>query len=221
MTQAQNHHRDANSIIQFIIGSFIAILFLSSSFHEFSFNEKYIKSLKNGLWQKQEFKISPHFKIDILHFRMNTTKIRVKYGHQEFYEDSCNGALQNICKYIENKEIQVTSLNFYINSKDQNSENQIILLDSITFIDKEGAQQVFPNMPYAPNSPQYITEEKKVFRNIFIFAFLKHFFFALFFIAHISTIYAFKASTEKWIRYFILTAFSVSFLSLVIRYFLI
>lgn len=221
MTQDQNNHRDANSIIQFIIGSFIAILFLFSSFHEFSFNEKYIKSLKNGLWQKKEVEISPHFEIDILHFRMNTTKIRVKYDHQEFYEDSCNGALQHICKYIENKEIQVTSLNFYINSKDQHTENQIILLDSITFIDKEGAQQVFPNMPYAPNSPIFIADKMKEFRSIFVFAFLKHLFFALFFVAHTSTIYTFKEPTEKRIRYFIVIVFSLSFLSLVIRYFLI
>jgi len=221
MTQAQNHHRDANSIIQFIIGSFIAILFLFSSFHEFSFNEKYIQSLKNGLWQKQEIEITPHIELNIFHFRMNTTKISIKYDYQKLYEDSCNGALKHICQNIENKEILVTSLNFYMNSKDQNSENQIILLDSISFIDKEGVQQVFPNMPYPPNSPQYISEEKKVFRNIFIFAFLKHFFFALFFVAHISTIYVFKASTEKSIRYFIITAFSLSFISFIIRYFLI
>lgn len=219
MTQDQNNHRDANSIIQLIIGCITAILFLSSSFHEFSLKEQYVKSLKEELWQKKDLKITPNIEFKFVHFRTGETSFRIEVDHQEFYENTCSGSLKHICKYIENNEIKVTLLNFYIHSLDQ--DRQIILLNTITFMDKNGDQQVFPNMPYAPNSPIFIADKMKEFRSIFVFAFLKHLFFALFFVAHTSTIYTFKEPTEKRIRYFIVIVFSLSFLSLVIRYFFI
>ncbi|WP_174493363.1 hypothetical protein [Acinetobacter sp. Marseille-Q1623] len=221
MIDSQENEADINFIIQFIMCCIVAIVFLTSTYREFSSFAQFQHKLKNKNWVQKTMEITPQMEIEIFHYRNHQSKIIFKENQQEIFSKSCNGQLELICKFIENHEIQIISLNFYtFLEKNTNNYNEF-LLNTIAFKDKQGQLQTFPYMTDAPNSPQYIAEIKTEFRSFFIFAFLKHLIFAIMFLGFNLSFNVFKKSTIKLINYLIITTFSLSFISFVIRYFLI
>ena len=220
MTDSQDDKITPSFIFQFILGSFISVVFLTSTYQEFSDYAQYMHILKTKTWVKKDVEISPKTEIEIFHFRNNQSEITFKKDQQKIFSKSCNGQLELICKYIDNHEIQIISLSFYTYLNQNKSNYDEFLLNTITFKDQQERLQVFPYMHYPPNSPQYITETKVAFRRFFIFAFIKHLVFALMFLGFSISFNLFSQSTQRIIHYFIISVFTLSFLSFVLRYLL-
>ncbi len=212
---------DIKLIFQFFMCCLVAIVFLSSTYLEFSDYAQTMHNLKHNVWVKKSMNITPQMEIEIFHYRNNHSDIIFKENQEEIFSKSCNGQLELICKYVEKQEIQIISLDFYTYPDENTNTYNEFLLNTISFKDKQGQLQTFPYMTDAPNSPQYIAEIKTEFRSFFIFAFLKHLIFAIMFLGFNLSFNVFKKSTIKLINNLIITTFSLSFISFVIRYFLL
>lgn len=212
---------DIKLIFQFFMCCLVAIVFLSSTYLEFSDYAQTMHNLKHNVWVKKSMNITPQMEIEIFHYRNNHSDIIFKENQEEIFSKSCNGQLELICKYVEKQEIQIISLDFYTYPDGNTNTYNEFLLNTISFKDQLGRLQLFPYMSYPPSSPQYIAEIKTDFRSFFIMAFIKHLFFALMFLMFNMSFNIFKKSINKLINYLIIAAFSVSFLTFVIRYLLI
>lgn len=221
MSEINESKNEINSVISFIIGCIVASFFLVLSFKQFHSQMQYIDDLKNQKWLSVDIPVTPQTQFEFLHFRTGETRMDILQNSSEFYSQSCNGQINEICKWIEDKKIHPISLNFYTFLKPDSPMYQNLHLNTLTFIDANGREQIFHNMSTTPNSPEFITIQKKFFNEFFKSTFFENLFIAACFIIHNLTYKKSMPKTKRKINYLILAVCTGHYFSFVIRYFLV
>ncbi len=210
-----------NSVISFVIGCLIASVFLISSSKQFHTHIQYINDLKHQKWQSVDIPVTSETQFEFLHFRTGETHIDILQDSSELYSQSCNGKINTICQWLEEKKIKPISLNFYTYFKTDSHLYQDLHLNTLTFMDANGQEQIFSNMTTMPNSPQFIATQKEGFKKTFIFTFFESLFIAAFFIVQNLSYQKSKPDTKRKLNYLILVLCVGRYLYFVIRYLLI
>ncbi len=221
MSEINESESKINSVISFVIGCLVASFFLISSSKQFHTHIQYINDLKHQKWQSIDIPVTSETQFEFLHFRTGETHIDILQDSSELYSQSCNGKINIICQWLEEKKIKPISLNFYTYFKTDSHLYQDLHLNTLTFMDANGQEQIFSNMTTMPNSPQFIATQKEGFKKIFIFTFFESLFIAAFFIVQNLSYQKSKPDTKRKLNYLILVLCAGHYLYFVIRYLLI
>lgn len=211
----------ANEIGTAIAYSILMVIATLYSHSIFNAQLRHIQQLSRDDWQKVDMLVTPDIQFNFLRFRTGETKLYIERDHQEFYSQSCRGQLAQMCKDLQNNSIQPTSLNFYTLIDPVSTAYTQLKLNSITFRDTKGQEQIFPNRQYAPNAPEVIWQAKKEMAWFFLSALIGYFIFGFLSSTHNITHLMQNVIIQRYATCAVVTIFTLNYLYFVMRYFLI
>ena len=211
----------ANNIGTAIAYTILMVIIILYSHMSFNAHVYDLQKLSRDDWQKVDMLVTPDLQFRFLKFRTGETKFYIERNHQEFYSQSCNGRLSDICEDLQNDKIKPTSLNFYTLIDPVSTAYTHLKLNSITFTDAQGQEQLYPNREYAPNAPEVIWQAKKEMLWFFLPTLFFYFVFGVISASHNIAHLIAHATVQRYATPAVIAFFTLNYLYFVLRYLLI
>lgn len=211
----------ANNIGTAVANTLLMLIIIWLSHGIFNAYVHDIQKLSRDDWQKVDILVTDDIQFRFLKFRTGETKFYIERDHQEFYSQSCNGRLAHMCEDLQNDRIKPTSLNFYTLIDPVSTAYTQLQLNSITFTDTQGHEQLYPNRQYAPNAPEIVWQAKKDMVWFFLPALIGYFIFGVLSASHNMGHLITHATVQRYATYSVIACFTLNYLYFVVSYLLI
>ena len=212
---------NANDIGTAIAYSILMVIIIVYSHVIFNAQLREIEQLDQKSWQKIDMLATPDIQFRFLKFRTGETKLYIERDYQEFYSQSCNGRLSQMCKDLQNDSITPMSLNFYTLIDPVSTAYTQLKLNSITFTDSKGRTQIYPNRQYAPNAPEVIWQAKKDMAWFFLSSFIFYLIFGFLSSTHNIIHLMQNVTLHGYATRAVIALFTFNYLYFVLRYFVL